>query len=289
MSLLAVLLILIMAAAILTTVAFSNKAKATQVLLTKEQSARIALEEKFSSSKKEYSSMKEDLSKKSKMLEEARDIAKRKLRKEGIKANNEAESSAGSTEDSEIDRLQSALEAMKSQLGSMQNQSNIEANQARLEAKTDFNKELVTYKQEIDKLNDQLGRRKQDADKQKRTLKQSLPTIDIDALSEDAAKEIARLLRKSENYEKMHAASQGKLQLSIERFTEMQKRYFAVCRELALAVGGEANASEERARIIAEDIVAASDTLVFAPESHSETMHVEIKEENPASSNGTAA
>ncbi len=288
MSLLAVLLILIMAAAILSSVACINKAKATQVLLSKEQLARATLEEKFSSIKKECSIMKEDLSKKSKMLEEARDVAKRKLRKEGIKVNNEAELSSGNAEDCEIERLQGAIEAMKSQLGSMQNQSSIEANQARLEAKADFNKELMVYKQEINELNDQLGRRKQDADKQKRTLKQSLPTIDIDALSEDAAKEIARLFRKSENYEKMHAASQGKLQLSIERFAEMQKRYYAVCRELALAVGGEANANEEQARNIAEDIVAAADTLLFAPEMHKEVAIVDSKDESSTPSNGLA-
>ncbi len=284
MSLFAVLLILIMAAAILSSVACINKAKATQALLSKEQSARTALEEKFSSIKKEHSAMKEDLNKKNKLLEEARDIAKKKLRKEAIKATNETESAAGNTDESEVERLQSALAAMKLQLGSMQSQSDRAANQARLEAKAEFDKELIAHKEEVSKLNDQLGRRKQDADKQKRTLKQSLPTIDIDALSEDAAKEIARLLRKSENYEKMHAASQGKLQMSIERFTEMQKRYFAVCRELALAVGGEPNANDEQTRNIAEDIVAASDTLVFSADTHSQAL--DVPDKNHPSSNG---
>jgi DNA repair exonuclease SbcCD ATPase subunit len=264
MSLLAVLLILVMAAAILSSIACMNKAKTTQALLSKEQSERATLEEKFSSIKKEYSSMKEDLSKKSKLLEEARDLSKRRLRKEGIKANSEADSNTDSVVDPEIERLRSALEAMKSQLSSMQAQNNLETNRARVESKAEFEQELSLHKEEISKLNEQLGRRKQEADKQKRTLKQSLPAIDIDSLSEDTAKEIVRLLRKSENYEKMYAASQGKLQLSIERFTEIQKRYFAVCRELALAVGGEPNANEEQSRNIAEDIVAASDMPIFA-------------------------
>ncbi len=62
----------------------------------------------------------------------------------------------------------------------------------------------------------------------------------------------------------------------------------AVCRELALSVRGEPNANEEQTRNLAEDIVAASDVLVFAPETHSEAKDVEIKEESHTLANGIA-
>ncbi|MDA0712637.1 MAG: hypothetical protein O2897_01445 [bacterium] len=70
---------------------------------------------------------------------------------------------------------------------------------------------------------------------------------------------MAKMLRKLDNYEKMYGVTQGKLQMSQERFSEMQKRYFAVCRELALAVGSDEKTDDVEARNIAENIIITSD------------------------------
>jgi len=81
-------------------------------------------------------------------------------------------------------------------------------------------------------------------------------STDLEQLPEDVIIELSRLVRKSEQFENLYSFAHGKLKLSQEKFTELQKRYFAVCREIALITGVEkAGMSDDSARAAAEKLV----------------------------------
>lgn len=272
MSLFAVFFVLIVSASVLISLVLFNKNKSTTELFAQEKSKTTVLEEKFNSTKKELTALKDELAKKSKFLEEARDFTKRKLKKDAIKLQGALDTSMEKEENTEVERLKSTIDAMKAQLSNLQSQNDKAINQAQSEAKTNFEKETSLLKQEIVSLKDLLHRRKKDADKQKQQVAVALPAIDVASLSDEAAHDMAKMLRKLDNYEKMYGVSQGKLQMSQERFAEMQKRYFAVCRELALAVGSDESADDMAVRNVAENIIIASEQTLKNNRSHAETL-----------------
>jgi hypothetical protein len=79
--------------------------------------------------------------------------------------------------------------------------------------------------------------------------------IDLKTLPDEAACEFARVFRKAEQHERLHGIARAKLHLAQEKFTDLQKRYFSVCRELAVAVGNQNDIEPTAARDIAEKIV----------------------------------
>ena len=83
-------------------------------------------------------------------------------------------------------------------------------------------------------------------------------TLDLKGLPTEAVQELARYFRKGEEFERLYAVAQGQLQLAQDRYLEMQRRYFAVCRELALAAGVQPQ-SDDEAKRAAEGVVAGTD------------------------------
>jgi len=59
--------------------------------------------------------------------------------------------------------------------------------------------------------------------------------------------ELSRYYRKGDEFERLYNMSQGKIQLANDRFQELQKKYFAVCRELAVVAEGANEKNEESA------------------------------------------
>ncbi len=206
------------------------------------KSAKQIAEEKLAGFRQELSALKEDNARKNRQLEEMRDISKRRLRKDAQKQ--DGTEIEPMTQTSTAPSFDLALKTVQQQAE--------EAHQEELA------KLKTHYQERIVKLEAQIGQRKQNAEKSKKSLEGNVLT-NIESLPEDAVLEMGRLLRKSEHAEKLLAATRGKLQMSQERFSEMQKRYFGVCRELALASGQALAATDEEVRNQAEDLVAVTE------------------------------
>lgn len=220
-------------------------------LNTELANARVAkklAEEKFSSFRQELSVLKEENAKKTKQLEELRDNAKRRLRKDAQKQD--------MTEIENMTESSNPTPSFDLALKTVQQQAQ-EAHQEEL------NKLKAHYQERVAKLENQLGQRKQNAEKSKKSLEDKL-IAPVEGLPEDVILELGRFQRKAEHAEKLLAATRGKLQMSQERFSEMQKRYFGVCRELALASGQALGASDEEIRNQAEDLVAVTEKGIEA-------------------------
>lgn len=210
--------------------------------LESSKSAKQVAEEKYANFRQELTALKEDNSKKTKQLEELRETSKRRLRKDAQKQDmTEAETMTQETVTPSFDL---ALKTIQQQAEEVHQE--------------EIAKQKAYYQERIAKLEAQIGQRKQNADKSKKSLEGNVLTS-VESLPEDAVLEMGRLFRKAEHAEKLLGATRGKLQMSQERFSEMQKRYFGVCRELALASGQALAASDEEIRNQAEDLVAVTE------------------------------
>ncbi len=85
-------------------------------------------------------------------------------------------------------------------------------------------------------------------------------SLDLKALPSDAVQELARFFRKGEEFERLYHVAQGQTQLAQDRYLELQRRYFAVCRELALVAGVNAG-SDGEAKQAAEGLVKGTDQV----------------------------
>lgn len=236
------------------------------------------VDQRVESLRKELSAAREEISRKAKALEAARDEARKKSRREAKKARAEQDEASGAGGDegradarleAERDRLQKAIAAVEQQMAQLQQDAEATQAAALAETKAGFEKERNDWKT-------QLGQREASAvelEREIRRLREELrrhtedradvpgTSLDLKALPADAVQELARLYRKGQEFERLHGIAQGKLQLSAERQQELQRRYYAVCRELALVAGGEGakTASDEEVRTVAEAAVARSD------------------------------
>ena len=209
----------------------------------------------ISDAQNETSAAKEALKKKVKQLEESKTEAKKKARREGRKENREQEqarlASLGKEADpSEVKKLKKTIAALEMQIKTAQK------DQAKAQKES-----AAQHASEIEVLTT----RASDAEKEIQSLKDSIKkkkearpripesTIDLKSLPVDVVQEMARHYRKGEEYEKLYNVAQGQLNASKERNSEMQKRYYAVCRELAvLATGNDAISEEDAASAVSE-------------------------------------
>ncbi|MBL4818357.1 MAG: hypothetical protein JKY15_03880 [Deltaproteobacteria bacterium] len=200
-------------------------------------------DQKISKLREEISALKEESARKSKQVEELRENAKRRMRKNAQKETQEEVSNMtqSSPQSSNFDV---ALKTVQQQ-AAQSHQEELKQLKER-------------YDEKISKLQTQLGVRKQSIEKNKKKLNEEL-MASAEGLPEDVIQEMGRLIKRSEHAEKLFSATRGKLQMSQERFSEMQKRYFGVCRELALATGQNLEITDLEARDQAENILDASE------------------------------
>ena len=277
MEMILIILAVVAASAALFSFVALGKVKAANQKAESVEAARQSLESKLNGVRQEISSLKDDNQRKTKALDEARDNAKKRLRKDAQKSDSEGADDASS--DSEIDRLKRTLAAMESQIRTMKESSEQSVVAATSAIEAAHSKELAKLKNEIESLEDQVSQAKGETNKRRQNLSKQLATpVDLAALPTEVVGELARLMRKTEQHEKMHGILQGKHQLAQERYQELQRRYFAVCRELALVALPKAETSDEDARQLAESVVEASDSLSMQKEK-SEAMKQAAAEE----------
>ncbi|MEI6790155.1 MAG: hypothetical protein WCK42_03120 [Myxococcaceae bacterium] len=224
----------------------NQRSKSLQLDLENAKGAKQTAEEKYANFRQELSALKEDNSKKNKQLEEMREISKRRLRKDAQKSETMTETTENQIE---TPSFELALKTVQQQAEAVHQE--------------ELAKLKEHYQERIAKLEAQIGQRKQNADKSKKSLEGNV-LIQVESLPEEAVLEMGRLFRKSDHAEKLLGATRGKLQMSQERFAEMQKRYFGVCRELALASGQALTGTDVEIRNQAEDLLLVTEQGVQA-------------------------
>ena len=255
MNLTIVLTLLVCVAAIF---ALVFQKKANEALKEKKQveEAKTSLENKLELLRKDMSRAREDLARKTKELGETREMTKTKLKREALKSQDD--STVETHIDAEQDeRAKLAVDAMQMQLHAAQEDAKHAEQLAYKRLQDDFLKREAVIKNELKKVETELNLTKRDLQKKKRPPQLGDLTLQLESLPPDVVSELARLYRKSEQHEQLHAVSQGKIKMSKEKYNELQKRYFAVCRELALAVSqtGETPITDEDAKKVAESII----------------------------------
>ena len=137
----------------------------------------------------------------------------------------------------------------------------LEAEKAKANAERANAKEAIDAKKMVEKTLEELRA----SIKKKAEARPDIPGsgLDLKALPTEVVQELARYFRKAEHFEKLHGVVQGQLQLAQDRFNEQQKRYFAVCRELAV-VAGKTPGSDLEARTIAESATHKTNAAVAA-------------------------
>lgn len=236
------------------------------------------LEKRIDELRAELTTAKEEASRKQKLLEEVREEAKKKLRRDGKKADRtsveeEQKGTGMDPRDVEIQGLKKGLASIESQLNQMKTelaQKTAELDQLRGDAKgategaTQARDEERNKSRSLAEENSNLKRTLEElrAAKRKDSERPELPgtALDLKALPAEAVQELARYFRKGEEFERLYAVAQGQVQLSQDRYQELQRRYFAVCRELALAAG-QKPATDAEAKSAAEGVVAGTDQL----------------------------
>lgn len=253
-------------------VVFLNQLRDARRRLQLVHRGATQVDDRLEALRKELGNTKEELQKKTKALEAAKEEARKKARREGKKAKAEEQARekgdaprADDASDAESKRLKKALAAVEQQLATLRAEAEAEKDQAVADAKAELASALAESKEKAEASQQRLDELRATI-KRKEDSRPTVPgsTLDLKSLPKEAVEELARYYRKGEEFERLYGVSQGKLLLSQERQQELQRRYYAVCRELALLAGqpADANSSDEEARHIAETVVNRSDAAM---------------------------
>lgn len=131
---------------------------------------------------------------------------------------------------SEADKLRQEVQALTHQL-------QLAKEETQKQVAQEWQQRLQEQKSVIDRLGkevDSYKEKQKRREAQERASREALPP-ELQQLPETVLPQVARVYRKAEQNEQLLALGRGKLQLVQERLGELQKRYFTVCRELALA------------------------------------------------------
>ncbi len=221
-------------------------------LLRQAQERTIDMENKIESSRSELKKSKEELEREKNSLRDARELAKKKLRRQ---ANEETMQKQGGTAmtNNALDDSNKAISALEAQIEQLKKEQVQNEQAVRARVLEEFKKDENEQSSLIEGFKKKISELEADLKKQKRLMRPEGNKIDLKTLPDEAAGEFARVYRKAEQHERLHGIARAKLHLAQEKFTELQKRYFAVCRELAVLAG---NKSEDPkvARSVAEEI-----------------------------------
>lgn len=193
-------------------------------LLKQTQENSINLEQKLQNLREELKHSKNELEREKISLKEARELAKKKLQRAQseniIKTSSEANMI-------EKDDKEKAILAMETQIEQLKKEQHDHESVLKEKLALEFSQKEHELKNKINELQEEIK-------KQKRLMRPEGCKIDLKTLPDEAAAEFARVFRKADQHERLHGIARAKLHLAQEKFAELQKRYFTVCRELAL-------------------------------------------------------
>ena len=248
---------LILAVAIMMMVAGRQSLANVKKTLKEEQERTLKLQQKMQSSQEEYRKNKEELERGKEALREARELTKKKLRTAGnAKSEHQDHGNEEAMTTKAFDDSKKALSAMESQIEQLKNEQHKSEELIRAQLVLEMKKEQEKGESAEAELKKKVLSLKDELKKQKNLMRPEGHKIDLKTLPDEAACEFARIYRKAEQHERLHGIARAKLHLAQEKFSELQRRYFEVCRELALAAnksdapaqnGTNANPEEKKA------------------------------------------
>ena len=221
--------------------------------LADAQNKTLQLEQKIDSSKEELRRSREELERGKNALKDARELSKKKMRRFKDQEQENLEKEASMNINNSDDSL--AISALETQIEQMKGEFSKNEEMLRGTLEEEFNKKLGHAKDELEGFKKKISELQEELKKQKRLLRPEGNKIDLKSLPDEVAGEFARVYRKAEQHERLHGIARAKLQLAQEKFADLQKRYFSVCRELAVAVGKKDDISPTEAREVAETLV----------------------------------
>jgi len=249
-----IVLAVVVALAIMIVVSQRQSVNKISGQLRQAQEKTIELEQKIVASRDELKRNREELERGRNALKDARELSKKKLRRQAENDQQKNEYEAVMT--MSMDDNQKALTALETQIEQLKKEHEQHEETLRQELTEEFNKKQQATQQEIGDFKKKITDLNEEIKKQKRLLRPEGNKIDLASLSDETAGEFARLYRKAKHYQQLQGIAQAKLHLAQEKFADLQKRYFSVCRELAVAVGKDENIAPVEARNVAEEIVA---------------------------------
>jgi DNA repair exonuclease SbcCD ATPase subunit len=250
--------------AIATMILFSQRQSIQNLkqLLKQAQKRTILLEEKMDESRGELRKSKEELEREKNALREARELTKKKLRRHANAeidlSNSQDEAAMNKNISLENNEQQKAILALETQVEELKKEKLQNEDEIRAHLSAEFSKKEEEKNAKIEESKKKITELQEEIKKQKRLMRPEGIKVDLKTLPDEAACEFARVYRKAEQHERLHGIARAKLHLAQEKFTELQKRYFSVCRELAVLAGGQENLEPLAAREMAEKIVADS-------------------------------
>lgn len=222
--------------------------------------------------RKELSDNKEKLTRKDQMLRELKEEAKKKAKRQGKKEARKTQGEKSQPESADVGELRDQLKQQKQVIAGLQQQVKQvqkEAEQtvqgATKIAKEEVGSSLTDAKTRADKAETELKELRLSVKKQ-REARPDVPGsgLDLKALEPAVVQELAKYYRASEEYRKLYAVAGGQLQLERDKVADAQRRYLAVCRELAVAASTD-GVDDARAKELAEAVVAQSDAAQARP------------------------
>jgi hypothetical protein len=246
-------LVVVVAVAAMVVVSQRQSVLNMKKLLRDAQEKSIELEEKISSSRNELRKSKEDLEREKNSLRDARELAKKKLRRQANEEVMQQQSGAAMINNA-IDDSHKAIRALEAQIEQLKKEQGQSEEAVRARMLEEFKKEGDEQANQIESFKKKISELEADLKKQRRLMRPEGNKIDLKTLPDEAAGEFARVYRKAEQHERLHGIARAKLHLAQEKFTELQKRYFSVCRELAVLAGNKSDIEAKEARDIAENI-----------------------------------
>jgi hypothetical protein len=249
-----IILLVVVVLAIMVAVSQRQSVTKMKNLLRQSQDKTIELEQKMASSREELKRNREELERGKSALRDARELSKKKLSRQA--KNDQQENTNEAVMTMSMDDNQKALTALETQIEQLKKEQGQHEEALRREMAEEFNKKHQASQQEVSDFKKKVADLQEELKKQKRLLRPEGNKIDLGTLPDEAAGEFARVYRKAEHHERLHGIARAKLQLAQEKFADLQKRYFSVCRELAVAVGKDEDIAPAQARDLAEEIVA---------------------------------
>lgn len=248
--------LVIVAVAIMFLVAQRQSVNNIKGLLKHAQEKNIQLENKLETSRDDLKKSKEELEREKNALREARELNKKKLRRYGSEMDQVTPPHEADMTNKAFEDNQKAILAMEAQIDQLKKDQGHHEEAIRASLAEEMEKKQREKNSEIDELKKKISDLQDELKKQRRLMRPEGNKIDLKTLPDEAASEFARVYRKAEQHERLHGIARAKLHLAQEKFTELQKRYFSVCRELAVLAGNKDDIEPKTAREIAEKIVA---------------------------------
>jgi hypothetical protein len=228
-----------------------------KILLRQAQEKTLLLEKKIDSSREELRKSKEELEREKGALRDARELNKKKLRRHATtEFDQQTLVDEATMTNKALDDNQKAILALEAQIEQLKKEHSHHEETIRAQLAGDWNTKEQEKNSEVEDLKKKITELQEEVKKQKRLMRPEGNKIDLKTLSDEAACEFARVYRKAEQHERLHGIARAKLHLAQEKFTELQKRYFSVCRELAVLAGNKSDLEPKEARDIAEKLVA---------------------------------